>query len=336
MISLLVLLAFEGLVHSSHRGPDLKSNSQVTILAGCKITPEDSAIFSKAFTSWIATGVDEILVVDWQSEVDVLKLLERPLGTSPGAGVTIISVPPRSSWTWRIGAAVNLGLSHVKTYFVAKVDCDTLLLPSFFGSNSLDHAVLRYGDYRAARSENDRHLNGVFFSRTDHVRRVHGFDERLELYGWDDSDLYARISSSIDSEEGKKYLQISQSFTPATGMLTRRTFTGIEHLRHARRKHSRFEMFTTCFNRAGLELLPKWESEHKKRHVCSLRSISHPRINHQTCVPSGRPPLSLQNALGCTKCTRIALDCSKGHVYGGNYGVLDPELLDTLELCCKS
>ena len=172
--------------------------------------------------------------------------------------------------------------------------------------------------------------------RTHHVRSVFGFDERLELYGWDDSDLYARVSRSIGSEEAKLYKQISQSFAPENRLFARRTFTGIEHLRHARRQRSRFEMFTTCLNRAGLEFLPKWESEHKKGHVCSVHSISHPRIHYQLCTPTARPPLSLQNALGCSKCTQIAIKCSKGGVYGGNYGVLHLALFDVSELCCQS
>ncbi|CDF38926.1 unnamed protein product [Chondrus crispus] len=46
-----------------------------------------------------------------------------------------------------------------------------------------------------AKTENEQHLNGVFLARAEDFRRINGYDERINTYGWDDSDLYARLGS---------------------------------------------------------------------------------------------------------------------------------------------
>lgn len=80
-----------------------------------------------------------------------------------------------------------------------KVDSDTHLSPDFLLYHSLPHSNMYYaGDWRLAPDENSWHLNGVVLVRREHFTRVHGYDERMRGYGWDDTDLYYRLSSSLN------------------------------------------------------------------------------------------------------------------------------------------
>ena len=51
------------------------------------------------------------------------------------------------------------------------------------------------GNWKIAKDENEKHLNGVFVCPFDAFRKIGGFDERIQSYGWDDSDLYARLEN---------------------------------------------------------------------------------------------------------------------------------------------
>ncbi|GAB0498150.1 hypothetical protein MMPV_009491 [Pyropia vietnamensis] len=52
------------------------------------------------------------------------------------------------------------------------------------------------GHYGAARSENERHMNGALVVKRADLLAIGGYDERLQTYGWDDEDLYRRLVAS--------------------------------------------------------------------------------------------------------------------------------------------
>ena len=54
-----------------------------------------------------------------------------------------------------------------------------------------------------AADENSRHLNGVLLVRRAHFAAVAGYDERMAHYGYDDSDLYARLEQVREQKGGK-------------------------------------------------------------------------------------------------------------------------------------
>ena len=185
----------------------LHQDSSISALACCHLAPEHAENFLYALNSWVfVTEISEIVLVDWRSTVrfvDSVVNMSRLLHAQ-NKRVTLVEVLPESGHSsgagWRIGAAFNLGLSYISTEYILKLDCDTWLHKDFIKLNRLFGVGFRYGNWETALDDNDNHLNGVFFARTEHVRGVHGFDERLTLYGWDDSDLYLRLEKKVSEE----------------------------------------------------------------------------------------------------------------------------------------
>ena len=110
--------------------------------------------------------------------------------------------------SWAMARAVNVGLRRASGDVVVKLDCDSLLTRGAIRENV---EVLRKPSAPRAfvagsvapmspptnnndnDNDNDRHTNGVFFAFREDLNRVRGYDERIQTYGWDDSDLYARL-----------------------------------------------------------------------------------------------------------------------------------------------
>ncbi|KAJ3342135.1 hypothetical protein HDU93_003351 [Gonapodya sp. JEL0774] len=91
---------------------------------------------------------------------------------------------------------------------ILKLDCDVIVHPDIIdtlsaagcpcGRAHADGRVLPpnsflSGNWRTASTENDFHLNGDFAVRVADFHAIRGYDERIQTYGWDDSDLYERL-----------------------------------------------------------------------------------------------------------------------------------------------
>lgn len=61
---------------------------------------------------------------------------------------------------------------------------------------ALASAAFYSGHYGAARSENERHMNGALLVKRADLLAIGGYDERVQTYGFDDEDLYARLVAS--------------------------------------------------------------------------------------------------------------------------------------------
>ena len=212
---------------------------EVTLLAACHLVPERVPAFRTAINSWIKAAHDEgglkrsfdkVILVDWSSEADLWGETANAWG---GAGIPT----PLSFYKvygnngeplkWQLAKAVNFGLSKVTTDTVLKVDCDTYVERGLLELNPLqnhagDRKIFRYGDYRSAKDENEIHINGCIMARMDTLRAVNMYDERLQQYGWDDSNLYDRLRDS-----GAQDLNI-----------TRRNAAGHTYITHVWHPHS--------------------------------------------------------------------------------------------------
>lgn len=159
---------------------------------------------------------DEIVIVDWGTRapdhVPVRTVVEAVRDVLEGRAceVRVVSVADPGSWV--LTRAYNLAARFARGEWLMKVDCDTMVVEE----RLLARLVLPGGDvegrgrgrlpargeeerffyrffWEKARTENEEHLNGVFLARTEDFRRVNGYDERITTYGWDDSELYARL-----------------------------------------------------------------------------------------------------------------------------------------------
>ena len=213
-----------------------------TIVAACQLSHGGLDVFAQALRSWFqVSGVEEIVIVDWSSAVDLRSTVAEFRDIS-SIKTTVLRV--ETNMSWRLTIAYNQGFKLVTTQQVLKVDCDTTLGTDAYTQNSLGNLVLRYASWEMAHDENDIHLNGVFLARVEELKSVGGFDERFALYGWDDTDLYDRI----DAYSRKRR---PGSNVTSVGHMRRKLDQArlIHHLPHDRTMNKSLERFGICFNR---------------------------------------------------------------------------------------
>ncbi|KAJ3088602.1 hypothetical protein HK102_008380 [Quaeritorhiza haematococci] len=197
-----------------------KKIEKISLIAACKNRHPQ---LHRALKSWITAdpGPSEIVLVDWGSNTPIERGLPKSLLADPR--IKIVQVPEVKEWvlTWAYNLAANMvtpagsansqgteddderhGAGHKKpvaeeeTWWMLKTDCDTLIQEDFFSAHPRRPGIYYAGDWRTARHQNEQHLNGVFFVRYSDFHKVNGFDERIQTYGWDDSDLYARLNDT--------------------------------------------------------------------------------------------------------------------------------------------
>jgi hypothetical protein len=148
----------------------------------------------KVLPSWLAAPVDEIVIVDWSSHEPLWPQLAR--FRDPRLRVVRIDDEPR----WVLTHAFNLGLRLARHERVYKLDADIQVAPDFFESNHLAPGEFVRGFWKAALdagAQDQVFVNGSFGAMKADLREVGYYDERILTYGWDDSDLYMRLSSAL-------------------------------------------------------------------------------------------------------------------------------------------
>jgi hypothetical protein len=114
---------------------------------------------------------------------------------------------------------------------VLKVDADTWLDPAVLERQPLPERGFLHGCRARAATENSRHLNGVLLVRRSDLLAVAGYDERMQHYGYDDTDLYLRLKKQLNITEG--CLQQGLMEHVAEGHAPR-GLTRIHHILHRR------------------------------------------------------------------------------------------------------
>ncbi|CAM2712861.1 unnamed protein product [Rotaria socialis] len=167
-----------------------KSAHSTVIVAACM---DRSSTLKIVLRSWLSViDVTEVILVDWSSNPPLVQLFPDLLGDSR---LKIITVQGEKKWvlSWAYNLAAKLAPNGS---FMLKVDCDTTLAPDFLQWHSLKKGMFYAGNWRLIETENSKHLNGIFYIETVYFQAIHGFDERIQTYGHDDTDLYSRLNES--------------------------------------------------------------------------------------------------------------------------------------------
>jgi hypothetical protein len=183
-------------------GLDVASRG-VSVICGCR---DRSESFQEVVPSWLPDPrVRELVVVDWGSSpgeagriAAALSRVQRAPRSGPPARVVLVRVEGEE--TWQPGPCFNLALSHASHEEVLKLDADVLAHVAerrmdFLDEHRLAGGDFFAGDWRLARSENERHLSGVVYARRSDLLAANGWSERVVTYGYDDEDLYARLAA---------------------------------------------------------------------------------------------------------------------------------------------
>lgn len=144
----------------------------------------------RALPSWLAAPeVTEVVIVDWSSARPVAEDLAQAGIADPRIRIPRIEDETR----WVLTYAFNAGFRAAGCENILKADADIVLSPDFFRRNPLMPGTFIAGNWRQAATD-QAHVNGFFFIPRKALHRVGGFNEHITTYGWDDDDLYDRLT----------------------------------------------------------------------------------------------------------------------------------------------
>jgi len=144
----------------------------------------------KSLDSWLSSGdADEIVIVDWSSDTPLS--FEHPK-------VKIFRVQGESSWC--LSMAYNLAASLASGDILYKLDADYVTKEGFF-ENHLPEGTFYCGNYKLARDDNEKHLNGCLVVKKQDFDKVNGYNENIVTYGWEDSDIYNRLENTSERKD---------------------------------------------------------------------------------------------------------------------------------------
>jgi glycosyltransferase involved in cell wall biosynthesis len=152
----------------------------------------------QALKSWLTcTEIDEIIIVDWSSDhpLQFLKIdwdSNPPQKTALDERIRLVRVVDEPKWI--LSHAYNLAAQLVTRTKIIKLDADYLLDCRFFESHPLQEGMFYAGDYQKARNSNETALCGFLHIRTKDFRIANGYNEHIVSYGYDDLDLFERLT----------------------------------------------------------------------------------------------------------------------------------------------
>lgn len=162
----------------------------LTIIVGCK---NRAFQLKQTLPHWQSCHIKEIIVIDWGSDTPL-----KPEDFKGSSKVSIVRVDgEQSSLPWNLPRCLNFAASFIKTPKLLKLDCDYHIkdMNRFLSAHVLEQGIFFRGNYKIAREPDEMHLNGALYCWTTDFLSVGGFCEFLTSYGYDDSDLYERMSS---------------------------------------------------------------------------------------------------------------------------------------------
>jgi hypothetical protein len=183
---------------------------RVTLVAACALVEERVPAFQTAIQSWAAAAkdgpmgkraFDRVVIVDWSSDANLWQQVLNFWNVDTPLDFFRVQDSNGADLDWVLSKAYNFGFDKVTTDVIMKVDCDTFVAPGLLELNPIEandgsKRVFRYGDYRAAQDDNEIHINGCVMATKNTMKNVNYYDERLQQYGWDDTNFYDRLYAS--------------------------------------------------------------------------------------------------------------------------------------------
>lgn len=163
----------------------------VSIVAACMNRHQN---LLKVLPSWLATEADEIIIVDWSSREELWPMLKDFNDTR----LKVIRIDGEAHWI--LTHALNLGLRQAQHETVYKFDCDIRVAPDFIHKNPIRKGEFIRGFWKLAVEaglDDQKYVNGTFGAFKKDLIEIGYYDERIVTYGWDDSDIYMRLTMNL-------------------------------------------------------------------------------------------------------------------------------------------
>ena len=140
--------------------------------------------------------VDDIVICDLDSKEDIKKKLKENIKTNFWK-INIIKITTNVQYF--MSYSNNIAMYFAKNENILKLDADNMFVDSnsFFNNYAkcnLKNTFVHFS-WKNAKTENERHVNGVFFTTKTDLKNVGYHNQNLVFYGWDDSDIKDRLKS---------------------------------------------------------------------------------------------------------------------------------------------
>lgn len=123
----------------------------------------------------------EIIVLDWGSTIPIINTWK----------IILIRILKKY---WHLSLAYNIVLQFTKYNKILKLDADSILYDNFFKKNILEPNTFLTGNWKLAKNENESHVNGIVYIYRELIFKISGYNEMIQTYGYDDTDLYERAA----------------------------------------------------------------------------------------------------------------------------------------------
>lgn len=145
----------------------------------------------KAIKTWIKLPVDEIIIVDWSSNEPVSESIKD----IEDKRIKILRVEGEPKWVLTYG--FNVGLRFASHSRIYKFDADIEVSDNFIELNGFNAQQFVRGNWKFAVDKGDdaqKFVNGSFGASKMALKEIGYYNELITTYGWDDSDIYKRLS----------------------------------------------------------------------------------------------------------------------------------------------
>ena len=160
----------------------------ISIVTACMNREEN---LLKVLPTWLKTEVSEIIIVDWSSDLPLINKFRN----IDDKRIKIIRIENEKKWI--LTHAFNVGLKFASYKTVFKLDSDIEIKDNFFTLNEFKDGEFIRGFWKLAVDAgitNQKFVNGTFAAKKNDLRQIGYYDERILTYGWDDSDIYYRLT----------------------------------------------------------------------------------------------------------------------------------------------
>ena len=144
----------------------------------------------RALPSWLRSPAVEVIVLDYTSTVPVEEALRKEGIRDDRLRVVRVEGKER----WHLSEAFNMAVAEVSEGFVLKLDADIVLSKIDFQALAKNKRVFITGDWVNV-DPSQMYTNGSLFCHVEHLKALGGWDRRIRTYGWEDSDLYERLTA---------------------------------------------------------------------------------------------------------------------------------------------
>ena len=181
---------------------DIKSeinnfNTNISVVQGCKNRNEN---LTNSIKSYISNNkIDDVVIVDFNSNYDVKKFVnEKNMISCKIVFIKIVNDTP-----WIAAWCNNIGMYFAKNNTILKLDADNIILNNNkineIDTLNSDKKIIHV-DWRHAKNENERHLNGVFIVSKNNLKKYGYHDQKNVFYGWEDEEIKKRIKKHTKEE----------------------------------------------------------------------------------------------------------------------------------------